>query len=98
MADAAKAIRQEYRDSSKRKRLGCSTVSVFAERQRGAVYVLHIDQSVEFDWTWERARAFQYDNASSEQDHEQGSSLGSDRPLSWSGEILEVDQQERCAV
>lgn len=56
--DAAKAVRQEYRDCSKWKRLRCRKVSIFAERDRGTVYVVHVGASVEFDWTWEGAKAF----------------------------------------
>ena len=58
LKDAATAIRQEYRDCSKWKRLSCSKVSIFAERDRGTVWVVHVGSSVEFDWTWEGAVAF----------------------------------------
>ena len=56
--EAAASLRQEFRSSSKRKRLRCRKLSVFAERDRGTIYVVHIGRSVEFDWTWEGATAF----------------------------------------
>lgn len=49
--DAAVAVREEYRACSKWKRLRCRKVSIFAERERGTVYVVHVGSSVEFDWT-----------------------------------------------
>jgi len=51
LKDAATAVKQEFRDSSRWKRLNCKRVSVFAERDRGTVYVVHIGKTVEFDWT-----------------------------------------------
>lgn len=58
LRDAAAAVRQEFRDSTRWKRLNCRKISIFAERDRGAVFVVHVGKSVEFDWTWEGARAF----------------------------------------
>ena len=49
--DASKAVRQEFRNCSKWKRLPCRKVSIFAEGDRGTVYVVHVGASVEFDWT-----------------------------------------------
>ena len=53
LVNAQKAVRLEYLDCSKWKRLKCRNVSLFAEQQRGTVYVVHVGSSVEFDWTWE---------------------------------------------
>ncbi len=98
LKDASTAIRQEFRDCSKWKRLSCSKVSIFAERDRGTVWVVHVGSSVEFDWTWEGAIAFRpkslddsllfskfsYENAAFEDE------------IVWKGEILEVDERNGC--
>lgn len=98
LKDAATAVRQEFRGCSKWKRLSCRKVSIFAERDRGTVYVVHVGTSVEFDWTWEGAVAFRpkslddntlfsdfsYENA------------GHEEEILWSGEILEVDERNGC--
>ena len=98
LRDAAKAIRQEYRDCSKWKRLSCHKVSLFAERDRGTLCVVHVGPSVEFDWTWEGAKAFRpcsidddvrfSDRSYEESDYEEGNL--------WSGEIVEVDERNGC--
>ena len=98
LKDAAAAIRQEYRDCSKWKRLTCIKVSIFAERDRGTVWVVHVGSSVEFDWTWEGAIAFRpkslddnllfskftYEEAAYEDE------------IVWKGEVLEVDERNGC--
>ena len=96
--DAAVAVRQEFRDCSKWKRLRCRKVSIFAERDRGTVYVVDVGGSIEFDWTWEGAKAFRpkslddngkfSDAAYEEADYED--------EILWSGEILEVDERNGC--
>ena len=96
--DAAVAVRQEFRDCSKWKRLRCRKVSIFAERDRGTIYVVDVGGSVEFDWTWEGAKAFRpkslddngkfSDAAYEEVDYQD--------EILWSGEILEVDERNGC--
>jgi len=98
LSDAAFAVRQEYRDSSRWKRLNCKRVSLFAERDRGTVYVVHVGKSVDFDWTWEGATAFcpqaiAEDKRLSLHDYEEAAF---DTGLVWSGEIVEVDEQHGC--
>lgn len=98
LTDAAAAVRQEFQDSSRWKRLSCRKISVFAERDRGAVFVVHVGRSVEFDWTWEGARAFcpaslnenptYSDRVYEESEYED--------EIVWSGEIVEVDEQNGC--
>ncbi len=98
MHDAGKAVRQEFRDCSKWKRLRCRKVSIFSERDRGTVYVVHIGRSVEFDWTWERAIAFRpmsLDDQGLFNDFEMEDAAYEEQVV-WSGEILEVDEQEGC--
>ena len=98
--DAKAAVRQEYRDCSKWKRLRCRKVSVIAERDRGTIYAVHVGSAVEFDWTWEGAVAFR---PSSLGDDPQTSLLDFDYENAaceeenlWSGEILEVDERNGC--
>lgn len=98
LVDAAAAVRQEFRDSSRWKRLNCNQVSVFAERDRGTVYVVHIGKTVEFDWTWEGARAFcpnslDDDDNFSDRFYEEADY---EDEVVWSGEIVEVDEQNGC--
>ena len=94
---AARAVRQEYRDCSKWKKLHCEKVSVVAESERGIVHVVHVEGTVDFDWTWEGAVAFRPrpeaqlldTQAYANPELVEQSSL-------WSGEILEVDEQNGC--
>ena len=98
LIDAATAIRQEYRDCSQWKRLRCRKVSIFAERDRGTVYVVHVGSSVEFDWTWEGAVAFRpksLENASQFPDH-CFQEAAFDDEIVWKGEVLEVDERNGC--
>ncbi|OYP33883.1 AAA domain-containing protein [Rhodopirellula sp. MGV] len=98
LADASAAVRQEYRDSSRWKRLQCTKVSLFAERDRGTVFVIHIGKAVEFDWTWEGATAFcpsslDDDRSYSDRFYEEADF---EDDLIWSGEIVEVDERNGC--
>ena len=98
LQDAAAAIRLEYRDSSRWKRLNCRKVSVFAERDRGTVYVIHIGKTVEFDWTWEGAKAFCPHSLEDDDSFADRFYEGADYEdeIVWSGEIVEVDEQNGC--
>lgn len=98
LEDARKAIRREYRDSAKWKRLRCRKVNVVSESESGTVFELEIGHAVEFDWTWEGAVAFRplllrefedsqatfFENGSNDPDI--------DDSIVWSGEVLEVDE------
>ena len=98
LEDAKKAIRREYRDSAKWKRLRCRNVSVVSETESGTVYELEIGHAVEFDWTWEGSVAFRplllkefedtqatfFENGSIDPEIEDS--------IVWSGEVLEVDE------
>lgn len=98
LRDAGKAVRQEFRDCSKWKRLRCHKVSIFSERDRGTVYVVHIGRSVEFDWTWEGAVAFRPLSMDDQGLFNQFEieNAAYEEQVVWSGEILEVDEQEGC--
>src|ERR1700723_1797913 len=58
LANAAEAVKREYRSSVRWKRLRCRSVTLVSKTNAEAIYVLEIGQSVEFDWTWEGATAF----------------------------------------
>ncbi len=88
LKNAAAAIRQEFRDCSKWKRLHCKKVSIFAERDRGTVWVVHIGSAVEFDWTWEGAVAFRPNSLDEDAAYED--------EVVWRGEVLEVDERNGC--
>lgn len=98
--DAKTAVRQEFRDCSKWKRLRCRKVSIIAERDRGTVYAVHVGSSVEFDWTWEGAVAFRPHALSDDGDGNIDMADFEQSPLEeaslWSGEVLEVDERNGC--
>jgi hypothetical protein len=98
--DAKSAVRQEFRDCSKWKRLRCRKVSIIAERDRGTVYAVHVGSSVEFDWTWEGAVAFRphalSDDGDGSVDMANFEASPVDEASLWSGEILEVDERNGC--
>lgn len=98
LADAATAVREEFRACSKWKRLRCRKVSVFAERDRGTVYVVHVGTSIEFDWTWEGAVAFRprsLDDNPLFSDYDYENAAYEDE-IVWTGEIIEVDERNGC--
>ncbi len=98
LADAKEAVKREFRDSVKWKRLRCRSVIVLSESETGTVFILEIGHAVEFDWTWEGAVAFRplvlKEFADDPKNLFDG---GADDPeiedsILWSGEILEVDE------
>lgn len=98
LRDAAVAVRQEYRDGSRWKRLNCGRVSIFAERDRGTVFVVHVGSSVEFDWTWEGAKAFRPKSLDDDERYSDRFYEEADYEdeIVWSGEIVEVDERNGC--
>ncbi len=100
LEDAKTAVRQEFRDCSKWKRLRCRKVSIIAERDRGTVYAVHVGSSVEFDWTWEGATAFRPHAIGDDGDGSIDMADFEDSPVDeaslWSGEVLEVDERNGC--
>jgi superfamily I DNA/RNA helicase len=92
---AAEAVRREYRDSVKWKKLRCREVVVVDERE--GIYALVVDQQIEFDWTWEGAIAFKpiRDSVLTEPDSSVIDAGGSDElneAALWAGDVLEVDE------
>ena len=106
LEDAGEAVKREYRDSVKWKRLRCRNVEVLAEsgshttseHSAGTVFILEVGHAIEFDWTWEGAVAFKPLLLKEFAEDSEGLfDDGSDVPdiedsVLWSGEILEVDE------
>ena len=94
LEEAARAVRQEYRDCSKWKKLRCEKVSVVAESERGVVHVVFVEGAVDFDWTWEGAIAFRPRSEAGLIDtHDFVDPAIVEQNSLWSGEILEVDEE-----
>lgn len=96
--DASYAVRQEFRNQAKWQRLICKEISVLSEQGRGTVYAIHLDVSLESDWTWEGAFAFRPQSLVDNEDspdfyHE---NIAHENEALWSGEIVEVDEQNNC--
>ncbi len=98
LAAAQKAIRREYRESAKWKRLRCRNVRLVSQSKSGSIYELTVGHAVEFDWTWEGATAFRPLLLTELEDSQATLFLnGSLDPdiedsILWSGEVLEVDE------
>ncbi len=95
---AQEAVRREYRESVKWKKLRCRGATLLSESEKGAVFVLDVGHTVEFDWTWEGAIAFR-PLSLKEFDLEQRTYFDSEFPeaeiedsLLWHGEVVEVDE------
>lgn len=96
--DAKEAVRREYRDSVKWKRLRCRSVKLLSDSESGNVFILEVGHAVEFDWTWEGAVAFRplllKEFAADQKTffEEKDDDLEVEDSILWSGEILEVDE------
>lgn len=58
LVNAGRAVRAEYRATTRWKRLRCRDVKLLDNDPEAGIYVLNVGSSVEFDWTWEGAFAF----------------------------------------
>lgn len=100
LADAAKAVRKEYRSSVRWKKLRCRSVSPLTKNPGETIFVLEVGQSIEFDWTWEGAVAFRPHRVNDFQGDVDLSGflagnnedVSPDRSLIWCGEVVEVDE------
>jgi KaiC/GvpD/RAD55 family RecA-like ATPase len=100
LEDAQEAVKREYRDSVKWKRLRCRNVQLLSKSETGTVFILEVGHSVEFDWTWEGAvafrplklKAFEEDQTAFLDDNDDEIEIKDS--ILWSGEILEVDESE----
>jgi superfamily I DNA/RNA helicase len=94
-AAAAEAVKREYRDSVKWKKLRCREVVVADEKE--GIYALVVDQQIEFDWTWEGAVAFkplrESDLTNPSRSIVDISDSGElNEAALWAGDVLEVDE------
>lgn len=98
LADAQEAVKREFRDSIKWKRLRCRRVEVLSKTDTGTIFELQIGHAVEFDWTWEGAIAFRpllmKEDTGDQKSlfDQQGNEPEIDDSILWKGEILEVDE------
>ncbi len=98
LSEARKAIRREYRDASKWKRLRCRKVKAISESESGTIFELEIGHSVEFDWTWEGGVAFrplllkEFEEAQTDLYQHGPIEPNVKDSIVWSGEVLEVDE------
>ena len=97
LQDAAQAVRREFRDSVKWKRLRCRGVRRVSDSESGTIFLLQVGQSIEFDWTWEGATAFRPtligEFADSPELLEDAIPEDRDESVVWSGEVVEVDRK-----
>lgn len=99
-SEVRQAVRREYLDASRQKKLTCRKVSAFVDGDRGVVHVIEVDGPIDFEWTWEGATAYRpasMDGSSraldaSRRDAENEQDLPPTGQILWSGEILEVDE------
>ena len=99
LVDASRAVKQEYQDASRWKRLTCRHIALFAEQDRGTIFIVHVGHLVEFDWTWEGAIAFapsSLKNPAAVLAGFDGAGDEFDAEVLWSGEVVEVDEQNGC--
>ncbi|QDV10284.1 ATP-dependent RecD-like DNA helicase [Rosistilla oblonga] len=100
LRDAARAIRREYRDSSKWKEMKCRNVRGISESDTGTVFELQIGHAIEFDWSWEGALAFRplrtkdFKNSDGSLYHNPSLTPEIDDSIVWTGELLEVDEAQ----
>jgi hypothetical protein len=97
---AAEAIRQEYRNSVRCKRLVCRRVEPLPDDP--SLFVLDIGHTIEFDWTWEGAIAFRsadpgrftgdIDATDDFASPIRAESDSGANQAAWSGEVVEVDE------
>ena len=96
----AKAVHAEYRKASTWKKLRCVKVEVLEDDPDSKIYVLHVGEKIEFDWTWEGAKAFRPKFLPDAQLPTQLDDLFSDLrqqqedSRSWYGDVVEVDEVE----
>lgn len=83
---ARKAVREEYRGSTRWKRLTCLAVELVSQTAGQALYSLEVGRSIELDWTWEGSTAFRPLEG---EDFRGRAGAGE---AAWSGDVLEIDE------
>jgi hypothetical protein len=92
---AREAVRREFRDSVKWKKLRCRSVELLSKGEKEHIYSLDVGPSVEFDWTWEGSIAFR-PLSLKEFEGGEGGHHSPEFELAeddlWRGEVVEVDE------
>jgi curved DNA-binding protein CbpA len=100
LANAARAVLEEYRVTSRWKRLHCRKVTLLEDDTDARIYKLQVGRGLQFDWTWEGAFAFRPINITDSLDEDaldllaQEASDEASRVVSWQGEVVEVNEVE----
>lgn len=100
LEEAQEAVKREYRDSVKWKRMRCRNVTVVSSSDTGTIFALEVGHAVEFDWTWEGAVAFrplvlnEFEEDETVFLDDNNDEIEICDSILWSGEVLEVDEAE----
>lgn len=98
MAAARRAIEWEFRDSVKLTRLRCRKVKALSGAGDNRIFVLDVGRGVDFDWTWEGAKAYrpvagvETDDQQDHVEHDGFFVPAVEQPNQWSGKILQVNE------
>ena len=98
LCEASQAIKREYQDSAKWKRLKCRKAEEAGRSGSATVFRLEIDHAIEFDWTWEGATAFrpnvlrEFEEGLLDGSSKDSCTQATDEAVRWTGEVLEVDE------
>ena len=87
LQDAATAVKEEYRNSIRWKRLRCRQVDDLGDN----LYRLHVGHSIQFDWTWEGSTAFRPTSPAFVPDE---TTADLESVSAWIGDVVEVDETE----
>jgi KaiC/GvpD/RAD55 family RecA-like ATPase len=100
LKDAASAVKSEYRDSVRWKRLCARRVTSLDD----GLFQIEVGSAIEFDWTWEGATAFKppsldgFDLRQNLTEDQMFSEVEASGGHAWYGEVLEVDQEKGLLV
>lgn len=100
LGNAARAVLEEYRVTSRWKRLHCRKVTLLDGDADASIYVLQVGRGLQFDWTWEGAYAFRPSDMTDTLDEDaldllaEVASEESSNASSWQGEVVEVNEAD----
>jgi hypothetical protein len=99
VTEAIEAVKREYRNSVKWKRLRCRSVAPLEGQADSSIFVLDVGHTIEFDWTWEGAIAFRPTDLSGFNGDidltDDFTGMLNEKSVGagfWAGEVVEVDQ------
>jgi hypothetical protein len=98
LQNATSAIREEYRGTTRWKRLQCRSITLLDGDADRSIYVLSVGGNVDFDWTWEGAFALRIKDMEEVEQSKLDLILADsqvepveDGLVTWQGEVVEVD-------